>query len=102
MSDMVMVVAYVRRTRRMAVGQSLRQIEVDGWTESDILGHGQAAAGHGVEHVRFEVVVPVGRAAFCTETIATAGSTETESDVLVVTLPVLSVSRSAGGPSRVR
>lgn len=96
MDDMVMIVAYVRRARRTQVGQALRELERGGWTESDVLGHGKAAAGHGVEHVRFEVVVPSGYASACTQAIVRAGATGTEGDGLVVTMPVLAMDPIVG------
>jgi nitrogen regulatory protein PII len=90
MDDMVMIVAYVRRTRRAQVGQALRQLE-SGWTESDVLGHGNAAGGHGVEHVRFEVLVPSGHAKACTQAIERAAAAGPGSHGMVVVMPVLSV-----------
>jgi nitrogen regulatory protein PII len=91
MDEMVMVVAHVRRTRRSSVGQALRQLELDGWTESDVVGHGHAAAGHGVEHVRFEVVLTTQRVQECCKAIAHAAETGTDGDGVVLTMPVLSV-----------
>jgi nitrogen regulatory protein PII len=88
--DMVMIVAHVRRARRSSVGQALRQLELDGWTESDVVGHGHAAAGHGVEHVRFEVVLTADRVQECCKAIASAAQTGTDGDGVVLTLPVLS------------
>ena len=91
---MVMVVAYVRRTRRALVGQALRQLGLNGWTESDVLGHGQAAGGHGVEHVRVEVLLAEQQAAACSQAIANAASDGNEGDgLVVVTMPVRSVER---------
>jgi len=88
MDELVMVVAYVRRTRRALVGVALRQIDVSGWTESDVLGHGQAAAGHGVEHVRIEIVVPAERADLVSQTIAGTVRAGAEGDGLIVVMPV--------------
>lgn len=91
MSDMVMIVAYVRRARRVQVGQALRLLEQPGWSESDVVGHGNAAAGHGVEHVRFEVLVPRGHADATSRAIRQAGATGVDGDGLVVVMPVESV-----------
>lgn len=90
MNDMVMIVAYVRRARRVQVGQALRELKQPGWSESDVVGHGNAAAGHGVEHVRFEVLVPRGQADACGRAISQAGGTGIEGDGLIVVMPVLS------------
>jgi nitrogen regulatory protein PII len=90
MDDMVMIVAYVRRARRAQVGQALRQLE-SGWTESDVLGHGNAAGGHGVEHVRFEVLMPSGQAKACTQAIERAAASSPGGGGMVVVMPVLAV-----------
>jgi nitrogen regulatory protein PII len=100
MDEMIMVVAHVRRTRRSSVGQALRQLELDGWTESDVVGHGHAAAGHGVEHVRFEVVLPTQRVQECTRAIASAAQTGTDGDGVVLTMPVLAVEWIGGAASK--
>jgi nitrogen regulatory protein PII len=89
MTEMIMLVAYVRRARRVMVGQALRQLEQSGWSESEVVGHGYAAGGHGVDHVRFEVIVTAGRAEACTEAIARAADTGADGDGLVVSMPVL-------------
>lgn len=89
MNEMVMLVAYVRRARRVMVGQALRQLE-SGWSESEVVGHGHAAAGHGVDHVRFEVIVPAARADSCSDAIGRAADTGTDGDGFIVALPVLS------------
>jgi nitrogen regulatory protein PII len=91
--DMVMMVAYVKRTRRALVGQALRQLGLEGWTESDVLGHGHAAGGHGVEHMRVEVLLAAEQASACSLAIATAASDGSEGNGLVMTLPVRSVER---------
>jgi nitrogen regulatory protein PII len=96
MDDMVMIVAYVRRARRVQVGQALRLLEQGGWTESEVLGHGNAAAGHAVEHVRFEVLLRAGQAKSCSQAIAAAAATGSEGDGLVLSMPVLSVSPIVG------
>lgn len=54
---MKLLVAYVRISRRSAVGKALREANLSGWSESKVEGHGRAAQGHGVEHVRIEVAV---------------------------------------------
>ena len=90
MNEMVMIVAYVRRARRLAVGQALRQLEQGAWTEADVLGHGQAAAGHGVEHVRFELVVEKSRAEACGHAIEQAAATGVDGDGIIAVMPVLS------------
>ncbi len=91
MDSMVMIVAYVRRARRTQVGQALREIVQSGWSESEVIGHGQAAAGHGVEHVRFEVLLPASQEQLCRQAIASAATTGTDGDGIIVTLPVASV-----------
>jgi len=103
MGDLMMLVAYVRHTRLSAVRQALRGLSVSGWTESAVVGHGSAAAGHGVEHVRFELVVAAHRADACRAAIVEAAHTGVDGDGLVVTLPVGAVQRisdqSFGGPA---
>lgn len=93
MDDMVMIVAYVRRARRVAVGHALRQLEVGGWSESDVIGHGNAAGGHGVEHVRFELLVPRAHAEACRQSIEVAAAVGSDGDGLIAMLPALSVTR---------
>jgi nitrogen regulatory protein PII len=93
MEEMVMIVAYVRRTRRAPVGLALRQLVQSGWSESEVIGHGHAAAGHGVEHVRFEVLLPAKLAKACTQAIARAAVTGVEGDGIIVTLPVATMER---------
>lgn len=93
MHQLVMLIAYVRPTRRAAVGQALRESGAPGWTESDVLGHGHAADGRGVEHVRFELVVPSERAVVCAGAIMGAARTGQDGDGIVVSLPALSVER---------
>jgi len=91
MDQMVMIVAYVRRARRAPVGQALREVVQSGWSESEVIGHGHAAGGHGVEHVRFEVLLPARLAKTCVDAVGRAASTGTEGDGIIVTLPVSSV-----------
>jgi nitrogen regulatory protein PII len=93
MDEMVMVVAYVKRTRRALVGQALRQLRLEAWTESDVLGHGHAAGGHGVEHVRVEVLLNAEQAVACSNAIANAAADGSDGDGLVLTMPVQSVER---------
>lgn len=93
MDDLVMIVAYVRRARRAAVTAALRSVGVDGWNESEILGYGQAAAGRGVEHARFELVVTRDQVGACEVAIAEAAHTGAAGDGLVVVLPVSSRTR---------
>ena len=93
MDEMVMIVAYVRRARRAPVGLALRQLVQSGWSESEVIGHGHAAAGHGVEHVRFEVLLPAKQAKACVQAMARAAATGTEGDGIIVTLPVTSFER---------
>lgn len=96
MNEMVMIVAYVRRARRLAVGQALRHLEQGAWTEADVVGHGNAAAGHGVEHVRFELVVPKSKAEACGAAIEEAAATGIDGDGIIAVMPVLSV-KGIGG-----
>jgi nitrogen regulatory protein PII len=96
MDDMVMIVAYVRRNRRALVGQALRQLDQGGWTESDVLGHGHAAGGHAVEHVRFEVLLPAANVDACRQAIGRAAASEGEGGGFVVVMPVSSVDKITG------
>jgi nitrogen regulatory protein PII len=91
--DLILLVAYVRTARRASVGQSLKRLSVAGWSESAVSGHGRAAAGHAVEHTRFELVIPAQRRVECTEAIAKAGHTGEDGDGVVFALPVLSMDR---------
>lgn len=84
MNDSVFLVAYVRRARRAAVGQALRALEVGGWTEADVVGHGHAASGHGVENTRFEIVVTAERANDCVAAIAAAAHTGEMGDGMIL------------------
>ena len=93
MSDMVMIVAHVRRNRRAPVGQALREQGQRGWAEVDVVGHGHAAGGHGVDHVRFEVVIPAASAEGCRQAIARAASVGAEGGGIIITLPVLAMQR---------
>ncbi|MBX7098020.1 MAG: P-II family nitrogen regulator [Myxococcaceae bacterium] len=88
MREMELVVAYVRQTRRSAVGQALRQLDQAGWSESQVVGHGSAASGHGVEHVRFEVLTPSAMAEVVSMAIAQAAHTGEKGDGMVFTCPV--------------
>jgi len=101
-SDLVLLVAYVRTARRASVAQSLQRLSVTGWSESEVSGHGHAAAGHAVEHTRFELVVPAQRRGEYTEAIARAAHTGKDGDGVVLALPVLSLDRVSdfsSGPS---
>lgn len=93
MNELVMLVAYVRVSRRAAVAQALRATEVAGWTESNVVGHGHAAAGHEVEHIRFEVVMPKAKSAECAKSIVTAARTGATGDGMILTMPVLAIDR---------
>lgn len=96
MGELVMIVAYVRRARRTLVGVALKEIDVSGWTESEVLGHGRAAAGHGVEHVRIEIVVAAERVDLVSETIASTARAGAEGDGMIVVMPVSKVMHVAG------
>ncbi len=89
----MLVVAYVRSARRNAVSQALRALAITGWSESQVMGHGHAAEGHGTEHVRFEVVVSSRIAGECARAIAGAAHTGVNGDGMVLTLPVSSLER---------
>jgi nitrogen regulatory protein PII len=91
--DLNLLIAYVRPARRSAVVHALRDLDLAGWTQSDVIGHGHAVGGHGVEHVRFEIVVPVARVSECTKAITMAAHTGVSGDGLLFTLPVLSIER---------
>lgn len=93
MSDQVLILAYLRPARCVAVQAALRSLNACGWSESRVAGHGHAAGGHAVEHVRFEVVVDKGQAERCQAAIAEAAQTGAAGDGLIVVLPVLSEQR---------
>lgn len=92
-NELVMLIAYVRPARRMAVGEALRDLGLVGWTESEAIGHGKAAGGHGVPHARFEVLTTAEQASACASAIAGAARTGQDGDGLVASLPVLSLER---------
>ena len=86
---MKLLIAYVRISKRSAVGLALRDAGLSGWSESMVQGHGRAADGHAVEHVRVEVVVPDDRADEIKRIIAdAAASVEGIGDGLVIGLPL--------------
>lgn len=93
MTDVVMLIAYVRPTRRAMVARALRALGFTGWTESEVVGHGRAANGHAVPHTRFEVLVGKERATECANTVIDAAYTGEDGDGFVSMLPVLSVER---------
>ena len=98
MRDLEMVIAYVRQTRRAAVGHALRQLDQAGWSESQVVGHGSAAAGQGVEHVRFEVLTSAAMADVVSAAIVQAAHTGERGDGLVFTCPVRTSERIEATP----
>lgn len=71
----------------------MRAFGVSGWSESRVLGHGAAAGGHGVEHVRFEALVTAEHAPELARLIGTAAHTGVDGDGLVICAPVTTAER---------
>ena len=100
MIDPMLLVAVVRRARQGAVAQTLRALNLPGWTQSEVTGHGQAAGGHSVEHVRFEILIPGERADECLNALASTAHTGGAGDGILFTTPVHRVLRVRdAGPS---
>lgn len=93
MNELALVIAYVRPVRRAAVAQALRNRGGTGWTESNAVGHGRAAGGHEVDHVRFEVLCSPAQAEELSALMAQTAQTNTPGDGLVLILPVASAVR---------
>lgn len=93
MNEVAMVIAYVRPAQRAVVSKAIRELNLSGWTESEATGHGEALDGRSLPRVRFEVLVPLERAAECAAQIGRAAHTGVKGDGLVLTLPVLGVAR---------
>lgn len=93
MNDYIFLLAYVRRARRAAVGQALRSLDLGGWTEADVVGHGHAANGHGVENARFEIVVKADKANECMAAIAEAAHTGEMGDGMILSSRLDAVQR---------
>lgn len=72
---------------------AIRGAGVSGWSESTVVGHGRAAAGREVEHVRLEIVVSSDSSQPLVRAIAKAADTGGPGEGLIVELPVASVTR---------
>lgn len=92
-SDLTMVIAYVRPARAPEVASVLRRFGVSGWCEAPVVGHGAAAGGHGIDHLRFEALVAAEHAPELARLVGDAAHTGVDGDGLVLCTPVISAER---------